>query len=183
MARSTIGIALVTVAALLAGGCGQGAQALLQTAAVSLSPSASVHPEPTVEVYSRVARGALACWFGSSGSLKRTHVFHADVAPESKGGDVEIVLHERDQAAQSPRALRAFRISIVRSGSGSRMVSENLRLPEAVGRDLQADIRRWAAGETGCQVVGTGGWTAVGGPGREPDPLRAEPVKAVRKKN
>ncbi len=124
-------------------------------------PVASVHPNAPTEIYTRIARGANICWFGPQGSLKATHVFHADVQPPTSGGAAEIVLQQRDPVtatSQSPRSLRAFRIVITASGDGSHMSSENLRFPETVGKTMQEDVARWAKGETGCSIVGTGGW-------------------------
>jgi hypothetical protein len=168
--------------AIVAGGCGGNLETIVSTASLGLASSASVHSEPPVEIYSRVARGALACWFGPSGSLKKSHVFHADVAPEAKGGTAEIVLHVKDGAAESPRSLRAYRVVIERTGEGSRMISENLRLPEAVAKDMQADLKRWASGTTGCTVVGTGGWNAAPAPPAEAPPPPTKKRKKIKTK-
>ena len=160
---------LTTVAAAIAGAASAGPLApwgVGRAAALDLA-------EPPVEIYSRIARGALACWFGTHGSLKKSHVFHADVAASEESG-AEIVIHERDEAAQNPRSFRAFRVTIARSGSGSTVSAENLRFPAYVGRDLDADVRRWAAGRTGCSVVGAGGWEAT--------PRRDEPAKSPPEK-
>jgi hypothetical protein len=170
------------ILALMSGGCGANLDTLVATGSLGLASNASVHAESPVEIYSRVARGALACWFGPNGSLKKTLVFHADVAPEPKGGTAEIVLHQRDAAAESPRSLRAYRIVIERTGEGSRMVSENMRLPEAVARDMQADLGRWATGQTGCATVGTGGWNAAPAPPAEVAPPPAAKPKAGKAK-
>lgn len=181
MRRSASKPAITAILALMAAGCGTNLDSLVATSSLGLTSNASVHAEPPVEVYSRVARGALACWFGPNGSLKKTLVFHADVAPESKGGTAEIVLHQRDTAAESPRSLRAYRIVIERTGEGSRMISENMRLPEAVARDMQADLGRWAGGQTGCAMVGTGGWNAAPAPpGATPQPATQPKAKKAK---
>lgn len=147
----------------------------LASVAGAFAPSATVHAEPPVEVYSRVARGILGCWFGPVGGMRRSHIFHADVAPEHKGGESEIVLHVREESgAPSPRALRAYRVSISRMGDGSRAVAENLRFPEAMGAAMQADVARWAHGRGGCS-------DAVVSKAPEPPPAKAE-RKAERKK-
>ena len=145
----------------LAGGCSGN---LLQTASLNVSSDASVHTEKPVDLYAKIARGALSCWFGPNGSLKKTHVFHADVAPEHKGGEVDIALHERDPAAPTPRALRAFKISITKSANGSHMATQNVKFPEHVAKDMRADLARWATGDATCSVMGTGGWGAAAGP-------------------
>ncbi|MGE0698371.1 MAG: hypothetical protein AB7O57_04680 [Hyphomicrobiaceae bacterium] len=125
-------------------------------------------PDTPAEVYSRVARGALKCWFGPDGSLKRTHVFHARVDPPSSGGTAEIGVSTRDpvSGSSSQGSLRAFRVGIApNGGSGSLVEAQNVRFPEEQARLMSADITRWVAGQEGCSVVGTGGWTA--GPGAE----------------
>ncbi len=142
----------------------------------SLGGSTTERVEPPVEIYSRIARGALRCWFGTQGSLKKTHVFHADVAPPSAGGGAEIAIYERDLSGQSPRSIRAFRITIARSGDGSNIQPENFRMPETVARDMSADVGRWAMGTDECSVIGLGGWTAQ--PGKE----EAPPAPATAKK-
>src|SRR5262245_46643841 len=47
-------------------------------------------------VFTQVAQGALGCWFGANGSLKASHIYRAGAEPPAKGGDAEIVIHERD---------------------------------------------------------------------------------------
>lgn len=139
------------------------------------APSATVHAEPPVETYSRVARGILGCWFGPVGGMRRSHIFHADVAPEHKGGGSEIVLHVREEGnAPSPRALRAYRVSITGTGGGSSVVAENLRFPEAMGAAMQADVARWARGGSGCSG-------AVVGKAPEKAPAKPEKKKAKKR--
>jgi hypothetical protein len=146
-------------------------------ATFGIAVGATVHPEPPIEIYSRIASGALKCWFGPAGSLKKTHVFHAEVAPPSAGGEAEIVIHERDKAATSPRSLRSYQISVTRSGDGSAVRFENLRFPEAVAKDLGADVVRWAAGGSDCSVVGVGGWAPAPPPTTASTKAAKTPVK------
>ncbi|MFM9940414.1 MAG: hypothetical protein ACKVP7_13065 [Hyphomicrobiaceae bacterium] len=159
---------------------GCGTTSLSQSLGVAVG--ATAHPEPPVEIYSRIAKGALNCWFGPQGSLKRTHVFHADVSPPSAGGAAEIVIHERDMAAASPRSLRFYRISITPAGEGSTVQIENLRFPEAVAKDLVADVVRWAGGGTECSVIGVGGWNAKPQTAAEIAAAQAEAAKTVKQK-
>ena len=146
----------------------------------SLGGSTTERVEPPVEIYSRIARGALRCWFGTQGSLKKTHVFHADVAPPSAGGGAEIAIYERDASGQVPRSVRAFRITIARSGDGSNVQPENFRMPEAVARDMDADVGRWAQGADACSVIGLGGWTAQPGKEEAPPALAKKVDKSKR---
>ena len=164
-------------------GCSDGLPSLanlsvpgLATSAVSSLGAPSEQFEPPVEIYSRIARGALRCWFGTEGSLKKSHVFHAEVGPASAGGGAEIAIYERDKSGQAPHAIRAFRITIARAGEGSHVQAENYRMPEPVAQDMGADVGRWGQGREGCSVVGLGGWAA------EPvkDQPKAEPAKPAK---
>ena len=103
-----------------------------------LPPSPQVAPEPSslpaaeekslivagspTEVYAQLARGMKGCWFGATGPCIQSHIFHADAEPAAKGGEVEIVFHERDVTLRDQRGVRAF-------GSVSR------REPSGVARD------------------------------------------------
>ncbi len=147
-------------------------------ATLGVAVGSTVHPEPPVEIYSRIARGALSCWFGANGNLKKTHIFNADVPP---GGAAEIVIHERDGVAPSPRSLRSYRITISPSGEGSHVAIENLKFPEPMATDLKADVVRWAGGRSDCSVVGVGGWNAAPTKG-DPPPKAAPKPKLVKKK-
>jgi hypothetical protein len=129
------------------------------------SLTASAHPASNnvaspVEVYSRVARGALKCWFGPEGSLKKTHVFHAKVDPPDKGGTADIGVHTRE-AGSSHGVLRAFGVTITPSGSGSLIEAQNVRFPEPQAAIMIADVNRWASGKSECAIVGMGGWDAA----------------------
>ncbi len=128
-----------------AGGCGTTSL----PATLGSAPS-STHAEPPVEIYSRIARSALICWFGAQGALKKSHIFHADVAPEATGGGAEIILHERDDAAENPRSYRAYKITVTPAAGGSEVVAQNLRMPSDVGRQMDADVIRWANGKPEC---------------------------------
>ena len=161
-------------AGLVAVACTACGSNLLETASLSLSTDSTVHSEKPIDLYTKIARGALTCWFGPNGSLKKTHVFHADTAPEHKGGEVEIVLHQRDEVSPGPRALRAYRIAITRSGDGSQMLSENLKLPEPVAKDMRADLTRWARGDAACSVMGSGSW------GPAPSAVASPPTQSKR---
>lgn len=114
------------------------------------SAPSSTHAEPPVEIYSRIARSALICWFGAQGGLKKSHIFHADVAPDSAGGGAEIIVHERDDTAENPRSFRAYRIAIAPAAGGSEVAAQNLRMPVDVGREMGADVIRWAKGKPEC---------------------------------
>lgn len=113
------------------------------------------------ELYTRIARGALTCWFGANGPLKGAYIYHADAQPPSKGGRSEIIIRVKDKDAADPRSLRAYRVSIAPGESGSVLETENVSIPEPLATSLGADVRRWAADEEGCAAAAaTGNWNA-----------------------
>jgi len=140
------------------------------TAQVQDKPTAALHEllvpanmvvgTPT-EVYTRIARGVLTCWFGAAGPLKSGYIYHADAEPASKGGNSEIKILTRDAAAEDPRSIRAYKIGIAPSDSRTVVEIENVRLAEPLATRLKADVERWAADEEGCGTAPvTAGWSA-----------------------
>lgn len=125
----------------------------------SLQPGEATHQAlPSAEVYSRIARGANACWLGPRGRLGSTHILHAEVSPTMNGGAVEIVIHERATDQPKPWGYKAFRVVLTEStgidgtpgAGGTSIAVENARLPQAEGQRMRAEVFRWAAGTEGC---------------------------------
>jgi hypothetical protein len=113
------------------------------------------------EVYTRVARGVLTCWFGAAGPLKSSYIYHADADPPSKGGRSEIVIFEKDANADDPRSMRVYRLLISTVEEKTKLEIENLKISEPLASRLGADIERWAANDEGCgEAPITAGWTA-----------------------
>lgn len=105
------------------------------------------------ELYTRIARGALTCWFGAAGPLKGTYIYHADAAPASQGGRSEIVIRIRDTtkvSSSEQKSLRAFRVLIAPGESKPIVDIENIKIPEPLAKRLSDDVNRWAADEEGC---------------------------------
>jgi hypothetical protein len=160
----------VALAALAAGCAGGGAPlpalpAPVATGSLSNATLAglveSTHqPQRSAEIYSRIARGANACWFGPRGRLSTTHILHADAAPSMNGGKVEVIVHERAVDQPTPWGPRSFRIELAEStgmdgtagGGGTGVAVENLRFPDAVAARMRAEVLQWAAGSEGCKV-------------------------------
>lgn len=128
------------------------------------------------EVYERIARGALSCWFGTNGPLKVNYVYHADAEPAGKGGKAEIIIHERDRVSDNPKGPRAYRIAITPDGEATTLLFENLKLPDPMANTMEADARRWGAGAIGCAVIDAGGWS-------ENKPMAPEPSQGGQKKS
>ncbi len=102
------------------------------------------------EIYTRVARGALTCWFGSHGPLKKTHRFHAQADPPSKGGHSRITIYKIPKDKTRSLGDRAFAIQIVPDGTSAKLLIENLSLPKVQVDRYSADAARWAANDEGC---------------------------------
>lgn len=135
------------------------------------------------ELYTRIARGALTCWFGASGPLKTGFIYHAEAAPPSKGGRSEIVIRVRDKSSADPRSLRAYRIVIAPGETGPVIEVENVTIPEPLAAQLGDDVRRWAADVEGCSATpATATWTADEG-GHTSGAAAASKDKATGKKS
>jgi hypothetical protein len=180
--RTTPTIALACGLAAALSGCG-GSE--LSTSTLSLPKIDLLEPADKVvgtpiEVYTRIARGALACWFGASGPLKGTHIYHADAEP--RGGRSEIVIFERDPTAASPRTLKAFRVQIAPEAEQVLVASENLKLPEALATAMKADVKRWSVGAIGCSETPSlpAGWAPQAPEAAPAGPPAAKPAPPAR---
>jgi hypothetical protein len=167
-------LAAVVVVSTLAGACSSegGTPALGLPSAADLNigalPSmAALVPEHRIvgtptDVYTRIARGALNCWFGAAGPLKPGYIYHAEAEPPSKGGRSEIVIFEKDQAADDPRSMRVYRVVISMVDEKTKLEVENLKISEPLATRLRGDVDRWAANEEGCgEGPITAGWSAA----------------------
>jgi hypothetical protein len=97
------------------------------------------------EVYTRIGRGALLCWFGGNGPLKGKYIYHADAEPPSRGGRAEIGIHTIDTTGPTPRGPKVFRIGIVPEGQTAALTVENTKLPDTLARQMWEDAHRWAS--------------------------------------
>ncbi len=162
-------------AALLSGG----AEALskVELPKVELPTLAGPPVGTPTEIYTRVGRGAMVCWFGGSGPLKGAYIYHAEANAAGRGDRSEIVIHEKDVRMPDPRGNRAFRVQIVPSGDSATVDAENLRFPIETGLRMVADVNRWARDDLSCSdKTFSKGWDAEN---RAPEP---EPAKKPAKK-
>lgn len=162
------------VSAALAGCTGEGAAPMLglpppeepAASGTTSAIAALLTPEDIVvgtatEVYTRIARGALTCWFGADGPLKASYIYHADAEPAHKGGNSEIKIMTRDVDADDPRALRAYRVLISPSQDKAKVEIQNVRIAEPLATRLKQDVERWSRNEEGCgESPVTAGWSA-----------------------
>lgn len=156
---------LVAALSLAAGGCGGGAMTstlglpspgeLPALPKIPTAPAASTYVKAgPVEVYSNVARGATACWFGAGGQLKASHIFYADADPPSAGGKAEIALVERDPSAVSSRGAKAYRIALLPEGEGTKIDHTNIKFADPLVAAVQADVHRFSEGDVACAETG-----------------------------
>lgn len=142
--------ALACLAVLVLAGCEGTSVLKTESLTAAITPSnysanhSSTHAEGTSEIYSRVARGAKACWFGIGKPLEKTHVFEGKLEPESEGGAAEVAAHIRTPDQPSPRGGKVFIVTMTREGGGTNLVTENRRMPDDVAQAMRADVARWA---------------------------------------
>jgi hypothetical protein len=152
---SKAGIGVVLAA--LAGGCSANGMPTLQsllpppaeTSSVAPAPpptptekSLSVAGTPTI-VFAQVAQGVLGCWFGGGGPLKASHVYRAEADPPTKGGEAEIVIHERDPSLRDLRGTRAYKITFAGEGSGVRVTTMPLKIDAKLADAMARDVETW----------------------------------------
>jgi hypothetical protein len=125
-----------------------------------------------VSVYGGIAQNALLCWFGASGPLRPTHIFHADVG--SAAATADIVIHERDATQPNPRGARSFLITLTRDGGGdsTRVAIENKKFATDLGDAMRQDVLVWARGGNSCQTQVV----------RPPPPVEPPPAKSAKRK-
>ena len=183
----------IACAAMLAfGGCGTTTE-ILKTASLPALPTlpasapvtsvSSTHSEGTHEIYTRVARGAKACWFGPGKPLVENYVFEGEVAPEADGGAAEVAVHIRTPDQPSPRGGKVFIVTITKVADGASLVTESRRIPDTMAGSLSADVARWAkTGSVECGKIEMPESVAAsqGPPLPERKPVR--PVKGKRAK-
>lgn len=145
------------LAGLLGGCASNGSDATAALPSLPSLPKVALpeSPPPIVgsatEVYERIGRGAMACWFGADGFLKSTHIYDAMAEPAHQGGKAEILIRERDTSGGNPRGLKAFRILITPSGSDeTNVVAENFKLPEPMAAKMKKNVAAWSIGDQGC---------------------------------
>lgn len=168
-------------------GCTSSGLPVLSPGQGPLEPgSLTPHPEtletsliasgPPIDVYTRLARGILNCWFGADGPLKRSHIFHAETESAFTGGAAEIVLQQRDMALRDQRGVRAYRIQISNDPAGARVVATSLKMDLQHAKAMAKDVEVWAKGGSGCQLA------VLIPPPRPPDPPKAKAPGKVKGK-
>ncbi|MGI9385979.1 MAG: hypothetical protein ACR2OX_00980 [Methyloligellaceae bacterium] len=106
---------------------------------------------PPISVYTDVARQVRTCWFAPGNPILKGHVFFAKTPQEKKVAEARITISTI--ARDGRRGLKAFTIDFVSRRKGTRVRTDNFRLPPALVVQLERDIRRWTDGETGCSNI------------------------------
>ncbi|MEZ5926679.1 MAG: hypothetical protein R3D57_20105 [Hyphomicrobiaceae bacterium] len=135
---------------LLLGGCGTAPSTDLSEVSSILEPGSPEVPGSPVGAYTRIARGLKGCWLAPTAPLgyAKAYVFAAEAEPADRGGKAFIVIYERTPVGE--RGLKAFAVALEPDGENSKLGVENFRIAEPFGRQMLADVRRWAGGEAGC---------------------------------
>jgi len=143
----------------LGSGTGQIETAAAGSSAAGSAPSqsapiatATTVPGEPVAIYTLVARGIHACWFGAGGPLRNTHVFRAEAQSQTKGGEAEITIHERDLAQADQRGQQAVRIAFENAAGLVRVAIAVTKVPPGFGEPMVRDVGAWAKGQAGCEL-------------------------------
>jgi len=117
-------------------------------------PGETVVSGSPAEVYTRVARGMLRCWFGPDMVLRGRYAFTAK-ADATPGGRAEIKIHEKEHDGR--RGLRAFEVRMAPRGDQTVVSAANVRFPAGTGEQMRASVARWAGDNPSC-AAGSGDW-------------------------
>jgi hypothetical protein len=104
------------------------------------------------DVYVLVARGAMSCWFGATGPLRRSHVFMAEVDPPAKGGAALVTLHEKDVSLPDQRGVRAFQVAMRTAPAGTEVTVATPKISPEIAEAMKQDVQLWARGKTSCEL-------------------------------
>ena len=155
----------------------------LNANAVNAPPAIEAPVGSPTEIYSRVAQGAVGCWFGTKGPLKKDYIYHAEADAPSRGGKAEITIHVRDMSQPNPRGAKAYKVKIEPKDETAAVVTENLKMSEAFATAMSADVGRWAHGDTGCASTSTAAsWGAPAVADGAPSPPAAATTKPKKSK-
>lgn len=119
------------------------AVAVLLAGCQSSKPAAPAQNTAALPTMERVALGANACWFKSGDDAFKPY----RLAPElnSFSGRPRILLVKRNSPESRPLAV------VQAEGHPARLQAFGPLFSESVGSRMTTDIKRWAAGGTGCR--------------------------------
>ncbi|GBF28364.1 hypothetical protein MnTg02_03428 [bacterium MnTg02] len=144
-ARASVGVAVMASVAACAG------QTLPSSVLTGALRTDSISKSPPISVYTEIARSIRACWFSPGKPVLKGHVFFAETQQEKPKVEAHITINEI--AKNGRRGLKAFSVDFLPSGNATLVRTDNFRLPPALAVQLENDVRRWVAGQTGCSVI------------------------------
>ncbi len=155
----------------------------LDSVAALTAPAEEPPAGSATELYTKVARGAVACWFGANGPLKKDYIYHAEADAPSRGGKAEITIHSRDPSNPNPRGPKAYLIKIDPKDEANAVIAtENLKMSGPVAAMMSSDVNRWSRGDTACAGKSTAaGWTPEAPPAPALAPAKPDPKKPKKK--
>lgn len=115
----------------------------------SRGPVTIVKGRSPVQLYAHVARQVRACWFNPRKPLLEGYIFRGEAGAGGRSGrETNIAIYTR--TPDNRRGLKAFSIELVDERVSTRVVAENHKLPDALGRRFIADVSYWAQGGENC---------------------------------
>ena len=155
----------------------------LDSVAALTAPAEEAPKGSATELYTKVARGAVGCWFGASGPLKKDYIYQAEADAPSRGGKAAITIHSRDPTNPNPRGPKAYLIKIdPKDESSAAIATENLKMPEPTAAMMDSDVNRWSRGDAGCAGKSTtAGWAPEAPPAPAAAPAKLDAKKPKKK--
>ncbi len=155
----------------------------LDSVAALTAPAEAAPKGSATELYTKVARGAVGCWFGAAGPLKKDYIYHAEADAPSRGGKAEITIHNRDLGHANPRGPKAYLIKIdPKDETSAAIATENLKMPEPMAAMMDTDVNRWSRGDAGCAGKSTAaGWSPEAPPAPAAAPAKPDAKKPKKK--
>jgi predicted small secreted protein len=134
------------------------------------------------DIYARVAQGAMSCWFGANGPLKKDYIFHANADAPSRGGKAQITIHRRVPTQPNPRGAKAYLVNIDPTGESTATVkAENLKMSDDFASAMTDDVARWSRGDQGCSGNSTAaGWAPAPPAAAVPAATTTRPTKKAK---
>ena len=144
-AQASVGIAMIASIDACAG------QTLPSSVLTAALRKDTISKSPPISVYTDIARNVRACWFAPAKPVLKNHVFFAETQQEKPKVEAHITINEI--AKNGRRGLKAFTVDFLPSGKETIVRTDNFRFPPALAVQLENDVRRWVAGQTGCSVI------------------------------
>lgn len=156
MAKGTIPAALLAGLSVLLCACGSSGgarppatEATAPSAQVSQGPTVIVKGQSPVQLYAHIARQIKGCWLNPRSPTLKNHVFRAEAGAGGRSGTAtNIRINEKTR--DKKRGLLVFSIDFMAVRDGTQIVSQNHKLPDALGQKFVSDIGYWAQGGANC---------------------------------